>query len=62
MVDEDDATPAQVSLRWLMDHERFTCVPIIGARTSEQFHENLDAVDVSLSNDQFERIDEAVEA
>ncbi|PSP50727.1 aryl-alcohol dehydrogenase [Halobacteriales archaeon QH_1_68_42] len=62
VADEADATPAQVSLRWLMDHERFTCVPIIGARPPEQLHENLDAVDVSLSDDQFERIDEAVEA
>jgi aryl-alcohol dehydrogenase-like predicted oxidoreductase len=62
VADEVDATPAQVSLRWLMDHDRFTCVPIVGARTVEQLDENLDAVDVSLSADQWERIDEAGEA
>jgi len=62
VAEEVDATPAQVSLRWLMDHDRFTCVPIIGARTVEQLDENYDAIDVSLSDDQWERIDEAAEA
>jgi len=62
VADEVDATPAQVSLRWLMDHDRFTCVPIIGARTTDQLNENYDAIDVSLSDDQWERIDEAGEA
>jgi len=62
VADEVDATPAQVSLRWLMDHERFTCVPIIGARTTDQLAENLGAVDVSLSDEQWERIDDAGEA
>jgi aryl-alcohol dehydrogenase-like predicted oxidoreductase len=54
-----DATPAQVALRWLMDRERFTVVPIVGARTPEQLRENAAAVDLSLSADQRERIDEA---
>jgi aryl-alcohol dehydrogenase-like predicted oxidoreductase len=62
VADEVDATPAQVSLRWLMDHDQFTCVPIIGARTVDQLEENYDAIDVSLSADQWERIDEAGEA
>ena len=62
VADEVDATPAQVSRRWLMDHDRFTCVPIIGARTVDQLEENYDAIDVSLSADQWERIDEAGEA
>jgi len=62
VADEADATPAQVSLRWLMDHERFTCVPIIGARTVDQLDENLGAVDVALTDEQFERIDAAGQA
>jgi aryl-alcohol dehydrogenase-like predicted oxidoreductase len=45
-----------------MDHERFTCVPIIGARTVDQLDENLDAIEVDLSDEQFERIDAATEA
>ncbi|MBO4246870.1 aldo/keto reductase [Halomicrobium sp. IBSBa] len=61
VADEADATPAQVSLRWLMDHERFTCVPIVGARTVDQLDENLGAIDVELSDDQFARIDDAIE-
>ncbi|RQG89924.1 aldo/keto reductase [Natrarchaeobius halalkaliphilus] len=56
---EVDATPAQVSLRWLMDQERFTCVPIVGARTPDQLAENVGAVDVGLTDDQFERIGSA---
>ncbi|WP_226012470.1 aldo/keto reductase [Halomicrobium salinisoli] len=59
VAEEADATPAQVALRWLMDEDRFTCVPIVGARTVDQLEENLDAVDVALSDDQRARIDEA---
>ncbi|MFB6296588.1 MAG: aldo/keto reductase [Halobacteriales archaeon] len=56
---EVDATPAQVSLRWLIDQRAFTCVPIFGARTIEQMEENLGAVEVSLSEDQYDRTDGA---
>ncbi|MFC5367707.1 aldo/keto reductase [Salinirubrum litoreum] len=59
VADEVDATPAQVSLRWLMDQSEFTCVPIIGARTVEQLDENLAACDVSLSDEQHDRITDA---
>ncbi|SFL08836.1 Predicted oxidoreductase [Halogranum rubrum] len=59
VADENDATPAQVALRWLMDQEAFTCVPIVGARTTDQLEENVGAADVDLSTDQFERIAEA---
>ncbi|WP_207589928.1 aldo/keto reductase [Halomontanus rarus] len=58
VAEEVDATPAQVSLRWLMERE-FSCVPIIGARTVDQMEENAAAANVSLSADQLERIDEA---
>lgn len=56
---EVDASPAQVSLRWLIDQREFTCVPIFGARTTEQMGENLDATDVSLAADQYDRITDA---
>jgi len=59
VAEEEDATAAQVSLRWMMDHERFTCIPIVGARSPGQLEENLGAADVSLSDDQRERITEA---
>ena len=57
--DEVDATPTQVALRWLMDQPDFTCVPIVGARTVDQLDENMGAGDVSISDDQFDRIFEA---
>jgi aryl-alcohol dehydrogenase-like predicted oxidoreductase len=55
VADEVDATSAQVALRWLME-QSFSCVPIVGARTVDQLEENVGAVDVSLSDEQFERI------
>ena len=59
VADEVDASPAQVSLRWLMDQEEFTCVPIVGARTPDQLEENLGAAEVSLTTDQHDRITDA---
>ncbi|MFB1063173.1 aldo/keto reductase [Natrinema sp. H-ect4] len=62
VAEQVDATPAQVSLRWLMEQDRFTCVPIVGARTSDQLEENVGAVEFELSDDQFERINAARDA
>ena len=59
IADEVDATPAQIALRWLMDQPDFDCVPIVGARTVDQLDENVGAVDVELSKDQFARIEDA---
>ena len=59
VADELDATPAQVALRWLMDQDRFTCVPIVGARTVDQLDENAGAADLDLSDDHHDRISEA---
>jgi len=56
---ELDATPAQVALRWLIEREAFTCVPIVGARTVGQLEENVQAAELSLSAEQRERIEEA---
>ncbi len=53
---ELDATPAQVALRWLIERPDYACVPIIGARTVDQMEDNLGASDISLSDDQRERI------
>ncbi|WP_229115579.1 aldo/keto reductase [Halapricum desulfuricans] len=61
VAEETGASPAQVSLAWLLHHEDLTIVPIIGARTPDQLEENLGAVDVELTDAQFERIDAAME-
>ncbi|QGX93798.1 aldo/keto reductase [Haloplanus rallus] len=52
---EVDATPAQVALAWLLHHDQVVG-PIVGARTVDQLEENLGAADVSLSDDQFDRL------
>ncbi|MEY7848441.1 aldo/keto reductase [Natrarchaeobius sp. A-rgal3] len=59
VAEEVDATPAQVSLRWLADWEEFTCVPIVGARTPDQLEENVAATEVDLSDEQWNRIMDA---
>jgi aryl-alcohol dehydrogenase-like predicted oxidoreductase len=58
VAEETDASPAQVALAWQIHHPDIT-VPIVGARTVDQLEENLGAATVSLSEEQFERLDEA---
>lgn len=58
VAEEVGATPAQVSLAWLMHHHQVTA-PIVGARTPEQLEENLVASDISLTDAQFRRLADA---
>jgi aryl-alcohol dehydrogenase-like predicted oxidoreductase len=58
VAEEVGATPAQVSLAWLLHHDQVVA-PITGARTSEQLRENVEAADVELSADQYARIADA---
>ncbi len=55
---ETGATPAQVALAYQSHHPDITA-PLVGARTVEQLEENLRAATVSLSEDQFERLEES---
>jgi aryl-alcohol dehydrogenase-like predicted oxidoreductase len=50
-----DATPAQVSLAWLLEQDVVTA-PIVGPRRLEHLEENVGALDLSLTDDQVERI------
>jgi aryl-alcohol dehydrogenase-like predicted oxidoreductase len=61
VAEELDATPAQVALGWVMAQDDFPggMVPLSGARTEEQLGENVAAVDLDLTDDHLERIDEA---
>ncbi len=59
VADDVDASPVQVALRWLMDWDEFTCIPIIGARTVDQLDENVGACDVEMSDEQWQRIFDA---
>ncbi len=55
---EVGASEAQTAIAWQRAHPAITA-PIIGARTTEQLLENLRAATVSLSDEQFARLEEA---
>lgn len=58
VADEHCASPVQVSLAWLLEHPAVTA-PVVGPRTVDQLESNLDAADIDLSSEAFERLDEA---
>jgi len=58
VADEVDASEAQVALAYQTHHPALTA-PIVGARTTDQLEENLRTATVSLSDDQFERLQES---
>jgi aryl-alcohol dehydrogenase-like predicted oxidoreductase len=61
VADRIGRTPAQVSLRWLMQ-QKVVCVPIFSARTLEQAKEDLGAVDFVLSDDDMRVLTQASQA
>lgn len=58
---EVGATPAQVAISWVSRITGLTSIPIIGATSVEQLDETLGYVDLSLSDEQHERIADAGE-
>jgi aryl-alcohol dehydrogenase-like predicted oxidoreductase len=54
---ERDATPAQVSLAWLL-HKEVVDAPIIGPRRVEHLEENVEALSVELTDDELARLEE----
>jgi pyridoxine 4-dehydrogenase len=56
---ELDATPAQVSLAWLL-HRSPVVVPIPGTRSAAHLQENVEAAQLSLSDAQLARLSEPV--
>ena len=55
VADEMECTPAQVALAWVRNHN---VIPIVGARTRQQIHENLGVLEVSLAVQQMEKRDQ----
>ncbi|MEK8128619.1 aldo/keto reductase [Paenibacillus filicis] len=55
---EVDKSPAQVALNWLI-HKPGITSPIFGARTLEQYEDNMGAAGWRLSEAQWERLDQA---
>ena len=65
VADEREATAAQVALAWLRyraDELGVAVVPIPGTRRAARVEENLDSLDVALSDDQLARLDAAATA
>src|SRR2546422_1705661 len=52
---EQGCTPAQVGISWLLSKRH---IVLVGAKTAEQFDENLGALDVSLTKDQLVQLEE----
>ena len=56
---EKGATPAQISLAWML-HKKDFIVPIPGMRRIERIRENLGAADIDLTDEEFARIEAAL--
>lgn len=56
-----NATPAQISLAWMLSKKPFI-VPIPGSRKLSRMEENFHAADIVLSKDEVETIDRALDA
>ncbi len=54
---EQECSPAQAALAWTLLNPAVTS-PLIGARTLQQFEDNLAALKVEFSDDQIQRLDE----
>ena len=60
LAEEKDATPAQVSLAWLL-HKDVVTAPIVGPRTIDHLEENAAALGVSLSDDEMARLEAPID-
>lgn len=56
LAESHNATPAQVSLAWMLG-KRSWIVPIPGSRKESRLRENLGAADVKLADEEIARID-----
>ncbi len=58
MIAEERGIPrAQVALAWLL-HQPVVCAPIVGARTVQHLDDAIAALDVTLTNEEIERLEE----
>jgi aryl-alcohol dehydrogenase-like predicted oxidoreductase len=58
VAEEAGCTPSQVAIAWMRSRPG-NIVPILGARTLEQVRVNLGALDITLTGEQLERLDQA---
>ena len=57
LAEERDCTPAQLALAWLLNRHD-DVIPIPGTSSKQRLEENVAAVDIELSDDDLERIEE----
>lgn len=57
IADELGVKPSGVALKWTMQ-QSFSCIPIVGATKPEQTKENLEAVNIMLSEEHMNRLNE----
>src|ERR1700744_6545259 len=58
IAEELGVSPGNVALAWTRQHG-FSCIPIVGATKVEQLQDNLKTVDVTLSEEDLKKLDEA---
>lgn len=61
MAEEKQATPAQVSLAWMLCKKTYI-VPIPGTRKSQRMQENAGASDILLTEEQVQKLDSALDS
>ncbi|MDQ2051613.1 aldo/keto reductase [Natronolimnohabitans sp. A-GB9] len=59
LADEKGVTPAQLSLAWLL-HKDLVDAPIVGPRTIAHLEESVDALEVTLTDDEIARLEEPI--
>ena len=57
LAEEKKATPAQISLAWMLCKKQFIC-PIPGTRKKERLIENAKAADIALTSEEIKSIDD----
>jgi aryl-alcohol dehydrogenase-like predicted oxidoreductase len=58
IAEKHNVEPSHVALQWTRQ-QGFDCIPIVGATKLEQLHENLNSTNLSLSNEDLKKLDEA---
>jgi len=58
IANELGVSPGNVALKWTMQ-QGFSCIPIVGATKLSQLEDNLKTVEVTLSDEQLKRLDDA---
>lgn len=60
IAEEKNATPAQISLAWMLAKKPYI-VPIPGTRKVNRLEENMESADIKLTQDEVKSIDEMLD-